>query len=105
MAKGRLLGAQFEALFTDGLYFEIGRHAIDMVEKLKEAFREKGYAFHMDSPTNQLFVILDRETLERLRKNVGMTVWEWLDENRVVVRVATTWSTTEEDVAFFKSLL
>ncbi len=105
MAKGRLLGAQFEALFTDGLYFEIGCHAIDMAEKLKEAFREKGYAFHIDSPTNQLFVILDKETLERLRKNVGMTVWEWLDENRVAVRVATTWSTTEEDISYFKSLL
>ena len=105
LAKGRLLGVQFDALFTDNLYFEIGRHAIDLAEKLKEFFAEKGYAFHIDSPTNQLFVILDPVTLERLRQDVAVTVWEWLDKNRVVVRLATTWSTTEEDCLRLKALL
>jgi len=105
MAKGRLLGAQFEALFTDGLYFEIGRHAIDMAEKLEAIFAKKGYSFYMDSPTNQKFVILTKETLERLRKAVAVTVWEWLDADRVVVRLATTWSTKEADLELLEALL
>jgi len=105
LAKGRLLGVQFDTLFTDGLYFDIGRHAIDMAEKLEAVFAEKGYAFHIPSPTNQKFVILTKEALERLRQHVAVTVWEWLDENRVVVRLATTWSTREEDIETLKALL
>lgn len=105
LAKGRLLGAQFDALFTDGLYFEIGRHAINMAEQLKAMFLEKGYSLFMDSPTNQQFVILDKATVERLRKDVAVTLWEWLDENHAVVRFATTWSTTSEDLNQLKTLL
>ena len=105
LAKGRLLGVQFDALFTDGLYFEIGRHAIEFAEQMKRIFQEKGYSFFMDSPTNQQFVILDRETLERLRKNVAVSMWEWVDEDHAVVRLATTWSTTEEDLNELRALL
>lgn len=105
LAKGRLLGAQFDALFTDGLYFEIGRHAIDLAEKLKSMLLEKGYQLYMDSYTNQQFPILDKATLERLRKEVAVTLWEWLDEDHAVVRMATTWSTTEEDVKKLEALL
>ena len=105
LAKGRLLGVQFDALFTDGLYFEIGRHAIALAEQMKHIFQEKGYSFFMDSPTNQQFVILDRKTLERLRKNVSVSMWEWVDEDHAVVRLATTWSTTEEDLNELKALL
>ena len=57
MAKGRLLGVQFDALFTDGLYFEISKNAIDMAEKMKDIFKEKGYRFYMESPTNQQFFL------------------------------------------------
>jgi threonine aldolase len=98
LAKGRLLGAQFDALFTDDLFCEIGKHAIDMAEKLKEIFTRKGYSFFLDSPTNQQFVILDKATLERLRQNVAFSVWEWLDADHAVVRFATAWSTTQEDL-------
>ena len=105
LAKGRLLGIQFDALFTDDLYFEIGRHAIDMAEQLKAMFLEKGYSLFMDSPTNQQFVILDKETLQRLRQDVAVTLWEWIDEKHAVVRFATTWSTTAEDLSRLKALL
>ncbi|MBE6621477.1 MAG: aminotransferase class I/II-fold pyridoxal phosphate-dependent enzyme [Ruminococcaceae bacterium] len=105
LAKGRLLGIQFDVLFTDGLYFSISRHAIDMAEKLKAIFREKGYAFHIDSPTNQIFVILENEVMEQLREKVSFSFWERLDEHRTVVRFATGWATTEEDLAALEALL
>lgn len=105
LAKGRLLGAQFDALFTDGLYFEIGKHAIDLAEKLKATLLEKGYKLYMDSYTNQQFPVLDKQTIERLRKEVAVTLWEWLDEDHAVVRMATTWSTTEEDLKKLEALL
>ncbi len=105
LAKGRLLGVQFDALFTDELYFEIGRHVIDMAEKLKAIFLEKGYALYLDSPTNQQFVVLDRKTLERLRNDVAVTLWEWVDDDHAVVRFATAWSTTQQDLDTLKALL
>ena len=105
LAKGRLLGVQFDALFTDGLYFEIGRHVIDQAEKLKEIFRQKGYEFFLDSPTNQQFVVLEKAMIEKLRRDVVFNIWQWLDENRAVCRFATAWSTTEEDIEALKALL
>lgn len=105
LAKGRLLGVQFDALFTDGLYFEIGRHVIDMAEKLKALFARKGYRFYLDSPTNQQFVVLDKATLSRIREEVAVTVWEWLDDDHAVVRFAAAWSTTEEDLQKLETLL
>ncbi len=105
LAKGRLLGAQFDALFTDGLYFEIGKHAVDLAEKLKSILQQKGYKLYMDSYTNQQFPILDKATLQRLRKDVAVTLWEWLDKDHAVVRMATTWSTTQEDLDKLEALL
>ena len=105
LAKGRLLGVQFDALFTDNLYFEIGAHVIDMAEKLKAIFIKKGYKFFLESPTNQQFVILDKDTLERLRPQVAFSVWEWLDSDHAVVRFATAWSTTEQDLQHLEALL
>lgn len=98
LAKGRVLGVQFDALFTDDLYFEISRHAIDMAEKLKKGLEEKGYTFFIDSPTNQQFVVLENEEMEALRKHVSFSVWEKPDEEHTVVRFATSWATTEENV-------
>lgn len=105
LAKGRLLGAQFDALFTDDLFFEIGAHVIDMAEKLKAIFQKKGYSFFLDSPTNQQFVVLDKAVVERLRQNMAFSLWQWLDENRAVVRFATAWSTTQEDLDQLEALL
>ena len=98
LAKGRLLGIQFDALFTDDLYFEISSHAIEMAEQMKGIITGKGYKFHIESPTNQQFVILENERMERLKRDVAFSFWENLDEKHTVVRFATSWSTTEEDL-------
>ena len=105
LAKGRLIGIQFDTLFTDNLYFDISKHAIDMAEKLKEIIREKGYRFYLESPTNQQFVILDNEKLEPLKKQVRFGFWEKLGNKHTVVRFATSWSTTEEDLEYLRDVL
>jgi threonine aldolase len=98
LAKGRLLGIQFDVLFSDNLYFEIAKHAITMAEKLKKGLAEKGYRFYIQSPTNQQFIILNNKDMERLSKDVSFSFWETLDETHTVVRFATSWATKEEDV-------
>ncbi len=98
LAKGRLLGIQFDTLFTDDLYFRISRHAIDMAEKLKEIIRSHGLSLLLDSPTNQQFVILENEQLKKLQQKVAFSFWESYDDTHTVVRLATSWSTTEEDL-------
>ena len=98
LAKGRLLGVQFDTLFTDDLYFTISRHAIDMAEMLKQVFREKKKRFFLDSPTNQQFLILEDAEITRLREQVAFEIWERYDETHMVVRFATSWATEPEDV-------
>ncbi len=98
LAKGRLTGVQFDALFTDGLYFEIGRHAIELAEMLKFGLRSKGYRLFIDSPTNQQFVVLENSMMKKLKKDVSFSYWERYDENHTVVRLATSWATTKKDV-------
>ena len=98
LAKGRLLGLQFDTLFTDHLYFDISRHAIDMAEKLKEIFRENGIPLYLDSPTNQQFPVLENGLMEKLGKYVRFSFWEKADEEHTVTRFASSWSTTEADL-------
>lgn len=98
LAKGWLLGVQFDTLFTDQLYLEISRHAIAMADKLEDGFRRKGYTFTIKSPTNQKFVLLDNGKLEELREKAGFQIWEKYDDTHTVVRFATSWATREEDV-------
>ena len=98
LAKGRLLGVQFDTLFTDDLYFKISRHAIEMAEKMKEIFISHGFRFYLESPTNQQFVILENQQMEKLSKQVVFSFWEKLDEEHTIVRFATSWSTTEADL-------
>lgn len=105
LAKGRLLGIQFDTLFTDNLYFEISRNAIVQAEKVKNILKEKNYEFAWESPTNQQFVILDNEKMEELKEKVVFDFWEKLDEKRTVVRFCTCWSTTDEDVEYLKEVL
>lgn len=98
LAKGRLLGIQFDTLFTNDLYMEISRHTIEMAEKLKSLLKEKGYRFYMESPTNQQFIILHNEQMSKLAQNVCFSFWEKYDDTHTIVRFATSWSTTEEDL-------
>ncbi len=99
IAKGRLLGVQFDTLFTDDLYFKISKHAIDMAEKLKDICRAHELSMFLESPTNQQFVVFEDEKLKKLQKKVAVSFWEKPDKNHTVVRLATSWSTTDEDLA------
>ena len=105
LAKGRLTGVQFETLFTDGLYFKIARRAIDLAMRLKALFVAKGYELFLDSPTNQQFVILPPETARALEGKVQYEVWEHLPDGRTVVRFATSWATTPEQIEQLEALL
>ena len=105
LAKGRLLGVQFDTLFTDDLYFKISKNAIDRAEELKSAFSEKGYKFFIDSPTNQQFVILENSKMQELQKSVKFSFWEKYDENHTVVRFATSWASTSEKISELRSIL
>ena len=98
LAKGRLLGIQFDTLFTDGLYFEISKNAIDRAEDLKQLFSQKGYKFFKNSPTNQQFIVLSDEKIAELEPLVRFEVWERVDEGHCAVRFATSWATTKEDI-------
>ena len=105
LAKGRLLGVQFDTLFTDDLYFRISRHAIEMSEILKRELQEKGYRFYFESPTNQQFVIVENSKMGELSKRVVFSFWGKYDENHTVIRFATSWATKREDVEKLMDLL
>jgi threonine aldolase len=105
LAKGRLLGVQFDALFSNRLYERIGEHAIKMADRLEEMLTRKGYEFYIPSPTNQKFVILTPEQYKRLSTAVTVSFWENLTDGRVVVRLATCWSTSEDDLAALEKIL
>ncbi len=105
LAKGRIAGIQFDALFTDGLYEKCGKNGIDQAAKIKEALREKGYPLFLDSPTNQIFVVMENEALKRFAERVVYGFWERPDEDHTVIRLATSWATTDEDVAALIALL
>lgn len=105
LAKMRVVSQQFDALFTDELYFHISRHAIDTAMRIKRACLDKGYELLMDSPTNQQFPILSKEQMEKLRENVRFNLWQWMEDGRVAIRLATSWATRDEDVEALIALL
>ena len=98
LAKGRLLGVQFDALFTDDLYFRIARHANVMAKKIHAIFEENGYSFLFDSPTNQQYPIMSDAELAELGKNFGYEYWERVDATHSAVRFCASWATTQENV-------
>ena len=105
LAKGRLLGVQFDTLFTDDLYFKLGKNAIDKANRMREAFREKGYEFFMETVTNQIFIVLENSKMQELKKQVSFGFWEKYDDNHTVVRFASSWATTDEAVDKLITLL
>ncbi len=105
LAKGRLCGVQFDALFTDGLYRQIGRQAIHCAGELKRILKAHGIPFYLETDTNQQFVILENPRLARLREQLRVGFWCHLDENHTVVRFATAWYTTAEQLAALDALL
>ena len=101
LAKGRLLGVQFDALFTDGLYFEMGKHAIALADQMRETFTECGVAFHVPGTTNQIFPVLPDAVLEKLAEKYVWCEMERVDETHRAVRFCTSWATLPENVSKF----
>lgn len=98
LAKGWMLGVQFDVLFTEELYLKCGKNGIKTAAMLRKGLKEKGYSFYIDSPANQIFVVLENRKMEELKAEVSFSFWEALDENHTVVRFATSWATREEEV-------
>jgi threonine aldolase len=98
LAKGRVLGIQFDALFSDGLYQRIGRPAIEAANRVREALVRAGHRLAFDCPTNQVFVVVDNAELKRLARLVEYSFWEAADDAHTVIRLASSWATTSEQV-------
>jgi len=105
LAKGRLLGIQFDTLFTDNLYFEISKNAIERADELRQILKDKGYKFAIENPTNQIFVVIENEKLKKLQNQVTVGFWEKYDDTHTVVRFATSWATTKEQIQEVEKLL
>ena len=98
LAKGRLLGIQFDTLFTDGLYERIGKDAVRYADAIRRAMAKNGYLPCFPSPTNQSFCIVSEQQRKALAERVDFSVWEQYDETHSIIRFATSWATREEDV-------
>jgi low specificity L-threonine aldolase len=98
LAKGRVLGLQFDTLFTDGLYERGGAHGVAMADRIRAALTAKDYRLAADAPTNQIFLTLNAAQLARLSEHVVMGFWEKRGEDETVMRIATSWATQEADV-------
>lgn len=98
LAKGRLLGIQFETLLENDLYFNLSRHAVDLAMKIRDTLLEKEYKLLYDSYTNQQFVIIPNDKLKELNKEFSFLKVKEIDENNTAVRICTSWATTDENV-------
>ena len=98
LAKGWLLGLQFDTLFTDDLYFKISKNAIEMARILREGLEKKGYKLFLDSPTNQQFIVISNNKLKEISGKIGYSTWEKYDEENTVIRLATDWATSKDDI-------
>ena len=98
LAKGRLLGVQFEAFLTDNLFLEIGKREVEQAMRLRKVLLDKGIPLLMDSPTNQQFPILPDRTIAELEKKYSYEFWTKVDADHSAIRFCTTWSTRDEDL-------
>ena len=112
IAKGSLIGLQFDALFSpaegqsgEALYFTLARHGIQQAMKMREMFQRKGYEFWLESPTNQQFIILPNDIVERLQQQVEFTHWGKADIHHTICRFVTSWATTDEELQQLERLL
>lgn len=101
LAKGRLLGIQFEELFRDNLYFELASHANQMASILVKSFLDLGYPFLTDSPSNQIFPILPNTLIKKLEEDFSFYTWRKTDESHTAIRLVTSWATEESDINHF----
>ncbi len=98
LAKGRLLGIQFDEMFTNDLYLKAGKKAVEYSKQITQAFKENGYEVYMPTYTNQLFINFEDDVLEKIKKKVATSFWEKTDATHTLIRLATSWATTQEEV-------
>ncbi len=98
MAKGFVTGMQFEALFADDLFFQLGKHANRMAQQIAQAIRDAGHSFYTPPCTNQLFPILPDSLLPALAEHFLFSVQLKVDEGHSAIRLVTSWATTEQGV-------
>ena len=103
LAKGRLLGIQFEELFKDNLYFDLAIHANNMAEILKRGIEDAGYSFMINSSSNQIFPILPNGLIKKLEEKYLFMIWEKVDKENSAIRLVTSWATDEKKVLEFIS--
>jgi len=101
LAKGRLLGIQFQELLRDNLYFDLASHANQQAMKIKKAFVEKGCTFLSETFTNQIFPVLNKNQIDQLSKKFDFYVWKKINDESSAIRIITSWATTDEIVADF----
>lgn len=101
LAKGRLLGIQFQELFKDNLYFDLARNANEKAMKIKKTFQDHGFEFLSETFTNQIFPILSLTQIEKLSEKFDFYVWKKIDEEKAAIRIITSWATTEEITQLF----
>ena len=105
LAKGRITALQFDVLFTDDLYYKNGKKAIDFANLIRETLYNKGYEFAFHTPTNQIFIKLNDKQISKLEDHVRLGFWENLEDGKKVMRIATSWASTKENVDKLISLL
>ena len=105
LAKGMIMGIQFETMFDDGLYQQIGARAVAQAARVAQALQAAGCQLIHRQETNQVFVALDEKLYAQLSARAEMSFWEQLADGRTVVRLATSWATADEDVDALVALL
>lgn len=105
LAKGRLLGIQFEALMNEGLYFNLARRADRLADRIRAAFHRKGIPFLTENTTNQVFPILENKCLEPLAASFGFECWQIVDATHTAVRFCTSWATTDSAIDALESYI
>lgn len=105
VAKGRIFGVQFQAMFEDNLYFELAKHTNNMAKKLSEGIKDLGYDFLLNPESNQIFPILPDKTIEHLEKSFGFYIWQKIDEQQAAIRLVCSWKTEEKHIESFINAL
>lgn len=101
LAKGRIIGVQFLALFRNNLYFSLAKHANDMAFLLRQGIRDAGYAFLSESPSNQIFPILPNRLIQKLLQNFSFYTWKEIDSGHSAIRLVTSWAADRETILRF----
>lgn len=101
LAKSRIIGIEFITLLENNLYFDLAKNAVTMAQQLSDFFKENNVQLFMDSPTNQIFPVLENSFIEKLKTKYGFEAWGKYDDNHTVIRLVCSWATKQENIDQF----